>query len=146
MEKILLISDSHGCAQRLHYIVQQESPEEIYFLGDGIGDLRGLNVPYQAVRGNCDMASGDKIVYVSWKETEILLTHGDLFQVKFGLDQLVTYAQEKKVHMVCYGHTHTAQDEVIRGIRCINPGSLYEGSYAVMFQKEGVVIVEFKTV
>lgn len=61
--KILVISDVHGRMRDLRWLLQNETADAMFYLGDGLYDLNGaleLNktpVPYPIYRvaGNCDV-------------------------------------------------------------------------------------------
>ena len=61
--KILVISDVHGRMRDLRWVLQNETADAMFYLGDGLYDLNGaleLNktpVPYPIYRvaGNCDV-------------------------------------------------------------------------------------------
>ena len=61
--KILVVSDVHGRMRDLRWVLQNETADAMFYLGDGLYDLNGaleLNkppVPYPIYRvaGNCDV-------------------------------------------------------------------------------------------
>ncbi len=134
--RILVASDSHGDVFKLRHAVEQQPTAEIMiFLGDGVNDFlyANLNIPVIRVKGNCDF---NQVVGDSYLDEiegkKIYATHGHKENVKYGLDELQRKAIENKVHIALYGHTHNPVTKYIDGIWFINPGSIREGSYAVI--------------
>ena len=60
----------------------------------------------------------------------MLAVHGHRFDVKWGLDQLSYYAEERGAKVVLYGHTHIAAAEFVGPVLMVNPGALMRGQYA----------------
>jgi putative phosphoesterase len=140
--KVLVISDTHGSVTRAFAAHTHSEPvDAIIHLGDGSSDadaLRdALDIPVIAVAGNCDLGSKAPREYL-WEceGKKLLLTHGDAYQVKSGLVRLHQRAQELKVDVALFGHTHQRLCESISGILLINPGTLANQSitrsYAVL--------------
>ena len=67
--KILVISDVHGRMRDLRCVLQNETADAMFYLGDGLYDLNGaleLNktpVPYPIYRvaGNCDVGNPPRV-------------------------------------------------------------------------------------
>ena len=140
--KVLVISDTHGnanCAFRAHSL--SEPVDVIIHLGDGAADAdllrEALDVPVINVAGNCDLGSAAPREQV-WEceGKRILLTHGDLYQVKRGLAGLLQRAEEIGADAVLFGHTHQGVLENHAGLLLVNPGTLshagHHRSYAVL--------------
>lgn len=145
--KLLITGDVHGLEQLLLDVISANLDISLKLntgdlqISDTIVKQNGLI----AVRGNCDLYSdlNDEEI-ISFDNKKILLVHGHLFNVKYSLNELVSYAKDKKVDICIFGHTHLAFDEVIDGIHFINPGALnhFKPSYAIY--DNGRVI--FKTI
>lgn len=140
--KVLVISDSHGNANRAFTAHTRSEPVDIVIhLGDGCADadlLREvLDVPVINVAGNCDPGSNAPRERV-WEceGKRILLTHGDAYQVKSGLARLRQRAEEIGADAVLFGHTHQGVIEKHSGLLLLNPGTLsnasHHRSYAVL--------------
>ncbi len=161
--KLVIASDIHGSAfwcRKLMEVVESEQPDRLILLGDLLyhgprNDLPREYAPKQViemlsaqsnrilcVRGNCE-AEVDQMVLpfpcmadYAMLETDGLsmyLTHGHLK----GTDNLPALA---KGSIFLSGHTHIKLDEVIGGIRCINPGSVSipkDGSHSCMIFRNG---------
>ena len=124
--KLVLISDSHGNKNGINRIFERVDFDKLIFLGDGLNDL-GSSIYLDnvfAVSGNCDFFSSypnERIIELEGKK--ILITHGNKYGVKSGLNMLVDYAVGQGVDMVFFGHTHKQLAEERRGVLVINPGS-----------------------
>lgn len=134
MKKILVISDSHGSKQKIAKVINEETWDYIFFLGDGLKDmafLEGDNII--KVAGNCDLFSTEteqKSVVI--ESVKFLLTHGHIYKVKWGLGALINEASKRDANVVCFGHTHTYMAEEINNILFLNPGSLYSSQYCII--------------
>jgi len=157
MNKVLILSDSHQLVKEIAIITERHDVQNMIHCGDSelAGDhqvLEGLHT----VRGNCDHDERfpeEKVLTID--DLTFLVTHGHLHQVKSrtGLANLSDYAKEKKVQVICYGHTHIAGAETIAGQLFINPGSIRmprnrkEKTYAILSWNSSLdVLVEFYTV
>lgn len=127
--KIGVLSDTHG----IHGGIKKalEALGEVDMLihaGDLSTDARyiikqtGIETAY--VRGNCDFDYDTpdelELELDGWK---VYLTHGHLYGVKYGLDELAEKAWEINAHICIYGHTHMTHLEELGGCTFLNPGS-----------------------
>ena len=131
--RLLVISDIHGNYYALERVVKKH-PEAnaLLFLGDGERDIENISdkckMPIYSVSGNCDWGSllpSEKILEFGGKK--ILITHGDKYKVKFGVDYLLNSAKQRNIDIVCFGHTHVRFEQYV-DICAMNPGSLSQGS------------------
>ena len=147
---IAVFSDTHGSAVRMLCAVGELRPDALVHLGDGARDAERLQsefpeIPLYRVRGNCDAASAlpDELV-AEFGAVRALLCHGHRYAVDWGrLDSLVYAAQEKACSLVLFGHTHSAENAEIGGVRLVNPGAAGAGakrSFALIeiFENGGV--------
>lgn len=131
--RIAVISDTHGNYPLAIRALEQIAPVELLIhLGDGCEDMEyiapALAIPTNVVAGNCDRSlSIPRELLVTVANTRILITHGDIFRVKFGLDHLVTHARNMQANLVLFGHTHYALVTEIDGLTLVNPGPLAKG-------------------
>lgn len=152
--KVLVISDTHGAVQRAFSAHSQSEPvDAVIHLGDGCADAEllreALDILVIQVAGNCDYgvnAPRERVWECDGKR--ILLTHGDAYQVKSGLDRLRQRAEEIGVDAVLFGHTHQAVLENSSGLLLVNPGALANycscRSYAVLqLSPEGIAVQHF---
>lgn len=140
--KVLVISDTHGNAIRAFTAHARTEPvDAIIHLGDGSPDAdmlrEALDIPVINVAGNCDPgSSAPRELLWECEGKRILLTHGDVYQVKSGLAKLRQRALEVGADAVLFGHTHQAFYENDSGLLMINPGTLanhgHHRSYAVL--------------
>ena len=161
--KILIASDLHGSAywcRRLMEEIEKEQPDRIVLLGDLLyhgprNDLPREYAPKQvipmlsslkekilAVRGNCE-AEVDQMVlpFPCLADFSQLFVDGRLMHLTHGHHQnpqnLPPLPQGS---IFLYGHTHVKFDQVVDGIRCLNPGSLSipkDGSHSYIVYENG---------
>ena len=160
--KIIVISDSHGdCAAVTEVMKRQRGADLFLHLGDGISEFEAaaesLGLPHFGIKGNCDFGRSDSQTTATLEldGRRIMLTHGHLYGVKYGLSRLEAAARENNADIALFGHTHIKFDEYIppyspeddeissadespaadvektqksgRGLRLFNPGSLKYG-------------------
>lgn len=142
--KILVISDTHGKLNKVREVFKKLTNIDLIihagdFISDGHELEKEFNVPVIAVEGNCDGSYSNEDFKIA--ETEygkILITHGHMDNVDFGLQNLMYKAMENNCKAVVFGHTHKALIDEYNGIHFINPGSLTrprdgsDGSYAII--------------
>lgn len=118
--KILVLSDSH---QHSMDHIFSASYDAIIHCGD-YGPSKELLTSYRAyfVRGNCDL-DGVKHWVGELFSRKILITHGDLEEVKTHRDFLLRLALELKAEVVFFGHTHRQEVFESSGILFVNPGA-----------------------
>lgn len=144
--KIFVASDIHGDIKKCEDVIAkfyEEKADRLLLLGDilyhgprndlpedyepkkVIAALNAIREKILAVRGNCDTEVDQMVLefpimaeymYIVSGDTPIFVTHGH----HHSFDNL-PYLSEGSV-FIC-GHTHVAQDIMINGIRCMNPGS-----------------------
>ena len=127
MCKILVISDVHGRLRDLRWVLNNETADALFFLGDGLYDLDGAlqlrkePVPYPIYRvaGNCDVGYHDPSEGLApFAGVLFFYTHGHHYGVKMGSERLAECAGERGADVALFGH---------------NPGSLRDGgSYGVI--------------
>ena len=161
--KLVIASDIHGSARwcrELMDLVERENPDKLILLGDLLyhgprNDLPEEYAPKQvipllsawaekiiAVRGNCE-AEVDQMVLpfpcmADYAEVladgkTLYLTHGH----RASPENLPALPQGS---VFLSGHTHVKRDEVIGGIRCLNPGSVSipkDGSHSCILYEDG---------
>ena len=166
--KLIIASDIHGSAYwcgRLMEVVEQEKPDRILLLGDLLyhgprNDLPRDYAPKQvipmlsayadriiAVRGNCE-AEVDQMVlpFPCLADFSQLYADGKLLYLTHGHhhnpDNLPPLPEGS---IFLFGHTHVKLDEMRKGIRCLNPGSVSipkDGSHSCMIWADGEIIVK----
>ena len=146
MYRLTVISDIHGDTGRLERLVPEiNASDMVVFCGDGASDymnVRGrITVPAVCVRGNNDFNTFlDDTVCVDICGVRTLVTHGHRYGVKRGIGVLQEAAINKNCDLVFFGHTHLFCDGEVGGVRMINPGALYSGSYAAVEFDGGEIV------
>ena len=157
MTKVIAVSDSHGAADSLRWVLTHEKADALIYLGDGLRDLdeamdakpKGMRV--YRVRGNCDFGYPDEPVQALCAFGGVLFfyTHGHHYGVKMGSERLAESAGERGADVALFGHTH--RRELVRGVgtaaTVFNPGSLRDGgSYGVITIENGKCSFTWKRV
>jgi len=130
----IVFSDTHGNYPQAIEILYACAPVDVIFhLGDIAEDACMIEsiclAQVQKVAGNCDPPGRhDREIITTIGSTRILLTHGDRYGVKTGMEKLAERGIAADVDLVLYGHTHQASIVTIEGIIFVNPGSLQRGS------------------
>jgi len=140
MNKILILSDSHGLRDEITQIRNQHHVDHVIHCGDSsIDDTDPVLQDMIVVNGNCDFfGSFPNDEHLKLNGLDFLITHGHLYGVKSGLLNLTYRAEELQAQVVCYGHTHIAGAEKIGKQLFINPGSIRlpkgrsEKTYAIL--------------
>lgn len=135
---IAVLSDSHGCYSKVEQIILKEKPDCFIFCGDGLNDILAFCEKYpeiycHIVSGNCDMIDNFPV----YKEFEMygknfLITHGHMDCVKSGYMTIAMRALSKGADILLFGHTHIPMSTNYNGVEILNPGSVRNGSYAVI--------------
>ena len=117
MCKILVISDVHGRLRDLRWVLQNETADAMFYLGDGLYDLnaalelRREPVPYPIYRvaGNCDVNYSEPSEGLApFGGVLFFYTHGHHYGVKMGSERLAECAGERGADVALFGHTHRA--------------------------------------
>ena len=148
MTRVIAVSDSHGAADSLRWVLTHEKADALIYLGDGLRDLdeamdakpKGMRV--YRVRGNCDFGYPDEPVQALCAFGGVLFfyTHGHLFGVKSGYERIAEYAADRGADVVLFGHTHykTLRHGTPFSPALFNPGSLRDThSYGVITITDG---------
>ena len=133
--KLLLMSDSHQNYSAVRDVATRHRDEVDVFvhLGDGIREF--LDVMNELGCSNYYFIAGnheDGTIYNQSSDYEtitiegyrILITHGDKYENKLDLLGVAHIASMNGAEIALCGHTHVATDEMIHGVRVINPGAL----------------------
>ncbi|MCF7930340.1 MAG: YfcE family phosphodiesterase [Acholeplasmataceae bacterium] len=134
--KLLITSDVHGDEKRLLEVIKKHKDVDYHLnAGDMCLDPKIWEKHHIiAVKGNNDF--GSDLPYMRLLDFDglhILLTHGHIEHVKFGMDRIRLKAKVNEVQIVIFGHTHERYLMSDEGILFINPGALggYHRSYAI---------------
>ena len=161
--KLVIASDIHVSAywcRKLLELVETEQPDKLILLGDLLyhgprNDLPKEYAPKQvipmlsrykeriiAVRGNCE-AEVDQMVlnFPCLAEYSVLMAEGKTFYLTHGHHKNPRDLPSlPKGSIFLYGHTHVKFDQVVNGIRCLNPGSVSipkDGSHSCLVYENG---------
>ncbi|AJE04885.1 metallophosphoesterase family protein [Geobacter pickeringii] len=147
--KLVILSDTHGNQPLALAIIDAHGDaDHIVHLGDEIDDACFLEDAtgrdIVKVSGNCDCSfDSPRETLLDLEGHTVLITHGDLYNVKTGMERLKKRARAEKADIVLYGHTHLAAIDELDGILYVNPGCLKKGceqlSYAVLTLENGSV-------
>lgn len=129
---IAVIADTHKNQRSINIAqkhIKEANTDIIIHLGDCVEDVEILKEEFNgevyAVEGNCDNLNKyprEDIIEVNGKR--IYFTHGDLYGVKHGLDNLKRKGKEVGADIVLFGHTHEPFKEEKNGMILMNPGSI----------------------
>ena len=115
--RIAVISDTHD-RYPPSLPEQLKDADEIWHLGDvcdpeTLEEFAALGRPLLVVRGNCDGDDG-------WPESLVLDREG----LRFLLTHVPPMAVMPGFAAVLHGHTHVPRDEMLDGVRWLNPGCI----------------------
>lgn len=141
--KILVFSDSHSSLRFMRQCAHFVAPDVMIHLGDHAEDglviaSENPSVGFYYVPGNCDRFCGctaeDAAKICEIGGVKFLLTHGHRFQVKSGIEKLLSYGISQGVQAILYGHTHIARHQEENGLLLLNPGAAgsWGGSAAIL--------------
>ncbi|MDD3338623.1 MAG: metallophosphoesterase [Lachnospiraceae bacterium] len=128
--RVLIVSDTHGRAEQLGSILQQNQPlNYLVHCGDVEGDedyIRALaGCPVYMVKGNndffCDLPREEEFYLGNCK---VFLTHGHYYGVSMDLEGIMDEGRARGADIVMFGHTHRPVVEEGKNIVALNPGSL----------------------
>ena len=161
--KFVIASDIHGSAfwcGKLMELCEREQPDKLILLGDILyhgprNDLPRDYAPKQVipmldkwadkilcVRGNCE-AEVDQMVlsFPCLADYSMLVADGKTFYLTHGHHQNPQNLPKLQAGSVfLYGHTHVKFDQVVDGVRCLNPGSVSipkDGSNSCLVYEDG---------
>ncbi len=156
--KCLVFSDSHGNTYNMEKAIKKNPDTDyVFFLGDGISDAEVLaeydrRHAWVCVRGNCDFKGYflgrevSKTEEITVEDKKVVLTHGDLYSVKYGLDNIKSLAKSRKADIVLFGHTHVRREEYVgepMPVYLFNPGSISVGEFGILTVDVGTVLFSF---
>lgn len=127
---IAVISDTHQIGKYIKLGLEAAKDADILIhLGDNVDDVEYLEKNFDgevyAVKGNCDYSAtypNERILELNGKR--IFFTHGHLYGVKNGLNNIYYRGRELEADVVLFGHTHTAYIEKNDSLTLMNPGSI----------------------
>ena len=126
--RIVLVSDNHGDRKSLQYL-GETYPEYDYFIHCGDSEMpAGEMDGFICVEGNNDFGYHGEIPLnqvLAVGKHRIYICHGHMdFLSYFHYEPMVKRAVNMGCDIVFFGHVHTYYDEVLDGVRLLNPGSI----------------------
>ncbi len=152
--KILVMSDSHGCRERMQDIVKAnvEDIDAVIFCGDGARDWESLGEMAElrhktliAVAGNCDtMSTNPRTSFDELGGYKFYITHGHFQFVKEGYDYIAMDAMKNERQIVCFGHTHNQYCGSFGDVTLFNPGAVLSSCFGTIHIHEETGKVTFR--
>lgn len=127
---IAVISDTHRMNNYISIAKEHiKKADIIIHLGDNVEDaeeiLKDFKGEVYIVSGNCDYGNKySKEGILNVEGIKIFFTHGDLYGVKYGLNNIYYKGKELNADIVLFGHTHISMIEKYDNITLMNPGSI----------------------
>lgn len=127
--RILLCSDNHRDRQGLRELREKYADYD-YLIHCGDSEMTKEEMEgYLFVRGNHDMYYDDSVpdrIILPVGEHRVYICHGHKeFRRYFLYETMLGNAAAAGCDVIFFGHVHTYQDTVQKGIRLLNPGSMY---------------------
>jgi putative phosphoesterase len=115
--RIAVLADTHDRVPA-KLPARLKDADEIWHLGDVcepgvLAEIEAIGPPVRVVLGNCDSWPG-------WPVSLTLEREG----VRFFLMHIPPARAPAGVQVVLHGHTHVPRDEVVAGVRWLNPGCI----------------------
>lgn len=133
MIRVVVFSDSHRDFGSVAEVVKRHREADAFIhLGDGYEEYARLGDMFPGLKryfakGNCDYGVPHDIQvagFLNCGMARIFYTHGHIYNVKSGLDELYQAGLEHNANVLLYGHTHVARIDYQNGVYIMNPGSL----------------------
>ena len=127
--KIIVFADSHTDVPTMLAVVKLEQPDVILHLGDHIADgielQKNTDIRICLVKGNTDQESSGSVEELfTFENTRVYMTHGHVYKVQDGLEELCEAGARNNADIVLFGHTHRPFLSYINGIWVMNPGQI----------------------
>ncbi len=138
--RIVIMSDSHGAVGTLLDIIERhrDNTDLFIFLGDVDNDFDEVlmaypDIKYKRVAGNNDRYSSHMTSdLINLNGKKIFFTHGHIFHVKHGNEEIIEYCRKIGADICLYGHTHKQFTNYDNGLYIMNPGTAFTGTYGVI--------------
>ena len=128
--QIVVVSDVHGNDYALWQVLEAESAQHVFCLGDGVREYETVadsnpDRTFHIVSGNCDWAGGYPTVGIeSLGGKRIVFMHGHTKHVKQTLEPALALAREMDADVLLFGHTHHPMVDFDGTLYTMNPGSV----------------------
>lgn len=138
--RIVIMSDSHDAVGTLLDIIERhrDNTDLFIFLGDVDNDFDEVlmaypDIKYKRVAGNNDRYSSHMTSdLINLNGKKIFFTHGHIFHVKHGNEEIIEYCRKIGADICLYGHTHKQFTNYDNGLYIMNPGAAFTGAYGVI--------------
>lgn len=139
----LVVSDNHGDREILVELVHKYRDSVDLFLHCGDSELSPTDplwTDFEVVGGNCDYdpAFPEKRL-IKTQEDTLFMTHGHLFNVRFGLTHLALEAESSGATIALFGHTHEIGCEMHQQVLFLNPGSISQPRGSIQFKSYALI-------
>ena len=146
---ILVMSDSHSGLRFMRRCVETIRPTDVVHLGDLFDDGKAVeeenpHIRFHLVPGNCDYFSRQtgqpQVLRYAVGGVRLFMTHGHLYDVKFGYEKIISRAYADGADIILFGHTHVPLCQYVpvgtdlgflgktdRPLLLFNPGSIGQG-------------------
>lgn len=127
---IAVISDTHRVSNYIDIARELiKEADMLIHLGDNADDIIPLKEEFEGkvyvVKGNCDFGNKyPKEEVIEALDKKIFITHGDMYDVKRGIQKLYYRAKELEADIALFGHTHMESIINEDNILFMNPGSI----------------------
>jgi len=122
--KIIVVSDNHGRSDWIPNVMKRHRDAD-YFIHCGDIELHPSEVfGFICVRGNNDYYDYPEFRVLNLGKHNIFITHGHRMMLFKDRSILVNKAKEYGCNIVCFGHTHVFEYQILDGVHLINPGSI----------------------
>lgn len=123
--KFVVVSDNHGLVDLLNSIrIKHQDADAFIHCGDSEMTEYQLS-GWASVEGNNDYYADlplSRILNING--FKVFVTHSHKFSYFNRNERMVEKALKEGCQLICFGHTHVFFDEVVDGVRLLNPGSL----------------------
>ena len=130
--EILIVSDNHGATDAFSRMIgYHPNADLVVHCGDSnLKPDHPLMAGVKGVKGNTDFMlnyPSEQFLHARSGE-KIFITHGHRHSVGYSRQKLVDDAKKmpEVPDIICYGHTHVSEAQIIDGILVVNPGSIAE--------------------
>ena len=130
MQKILVVSDTHGHDDNFYRVLDLEEPlDGIIHCGDFEGSegkfALAADCPVYFVAGNNDFFSDlSRELEFEVAGHKCFMTHGHQYLVSMDLENIRSEGISRGAEMIFFGHSHRPVAKNVGGVYLFNPGSL----------------------
>lgn len=151
--RIVIMSDSHGAVGTLLDIIERHkgNTDLFIFLGDVDNDFDEVlmaypDIKYKRVAGNNDWYPSHMTSdLITLNGKKIFFTHGHIFHVKHGNEEIIEYCRKIGADICLYGHTHKQFTNYDDGLYIMNPGAAFTDAYGVIdIVDNGIILIANK--